>query len=261
MKTKDLTDQITATYKMLRLGLAVIAFAFPLLLWIGGHVIANLPLAGSISAYYHASDFLHPDEGPPGQGAMRNEFVGILFAMGALLFAYQGFSCLEDYALNLAGLLALGIALFPMKWPIEQNDSSFSLHGMCAILFFACIAYVCIWRAADTLPLIDNAATRERYRLTYQILGWAMVICPIFAWVLISWMPFHKSAIFLVELAGIYVFATYWVIKSHEAAKTNLDKRASLGKLRVKPHGLSDVLRTLPVTPVDEPEAQSSKRD
>jgi hypothetical protein len=33
MKTKDLSNQITATYKMLRLGLAVMAFAFPLLLW------------------------------------------------------------------------------------------------------------------------------------------------------------------------------------------------------------------------------------
>jgi hypothetical protein len=148
MKTKDLTNQITATYKMLRLGLAVMAFAFPLLLWIGGHLIAHLPLAGSMSAYYHASDFLHPEQGPPGEGVMRNEFVGILFAVGVLLFAYQGYSRLEDYALNLAGVLALGIALFPMRWPTKPNDSPFSLHGTCAILFFACIVYVCIWRAA-----------------------------------------------------------------------------------------------------------------
>jgi hypothetical protein len=256
MKTKDLTNQITATYKMLRLGLAVMAFAFPLLLWIGGHLTAHLPLAGSMSAYYHASDFLHPEQGPPGEGVMRNEFVGILFAVGFLLFAYQGYSRLEDYALNLAGVLALGIALFPMRWPTKPNDSPFSLHGTCAILFFACIAYVCIWRAADTLSLIHNAATREWYRRTYQILGWAMVICPVLAWVLISWMPFHKSAIFFVEVAGIYVFATYWVIKTVEASKTNLDKRASLGKLRVKAHGVSDLLRPLPVAPLDEPKAE-----
>ena len=53
MKTKDLSNQISATYKMLRLGVAVIAFAFPLLLWIGGHLLAGLPLAGSMSAYYY----------------------------------------------------------------------------------------------------------------------------------------------------------------------------------------------------------------
>jgi hypothetical protein len=60
MKTKNLSNQIAATYKMLRLGLAVMAFAFPLLLWIGGHFLADLPLAGSMGAYYHASDALHP---------------------------------------------------------------------------------------------------------------------------------------------------------------------------------------------------------
>jgi len=100
MKAKDLTDQITKTYKTLRIGLAVMAFAFPLLLWIGGYLLAKLPLAGSMSAYYHASDLLYPDQGPPGQGVMSNEFVGILFAVGALLIAYQGYSWLEDYALN-----------------------------------------------------------------------------------------------------------------------------------------------------------------
>ena len=253
MKTKDLTDQTTKTYKTLRLGLAVLAFAFPLLLSVGGYLIAKLPLAGSMSAYYHVSDFLHPDQGAPGQGVMRNEFVGILFAVGVLLFAYQGFSRFEDYALNLAGILAFGIALFPMKWPSEPNDQSFSLHGTCAILFFVCIAYVCIFRAGDTLSLIDNPAAREKYRRTYQTLGWAMVICPVAAWILISWMPFHKSAIFFTEVAGIYVFATYWVIKTIEASKTKLDKKASLGRLRVKPHGVSDFLRSLPVTPLDEP--------
>jgi hypothetical protein len=242
MKTKDLSNQISATYKMLRLGLAVMAFAFPLVLWVGGHFLAKLPLAGSMSAYYHAGDPLHP-----GQGVMRNEFVGILFAVGVLLFAYQGYSRFEDYALNLAGLLALGIALFPMKWPIQPNDGWFSLHGTCAISFFACIAYVCICRAADTLPLIPDDAIRKRYLRTYQFLGGAMVLCPVFAWVLISLMPLHKSAIFFVELAGIYVFATYWVIKSHEASKTKVDKKAALGKLRAKSHKLSDVLRPLPV--------------
>ena len=106
------------------------------------------------------------------------------------------------------------------------------------------------------MPLINDAAIQKRYRRTYQILGWAIVICPVSAWVLISWMPSHKSAIFFVELAGIYAFATYWVFKTIEASKTNLDKRASLGKLRVKPHGLSDLLRPLPVTPMDDPKAE-----
>jgi hypothetical protein len=236
MKPKDLSNQVSATYKMLRYGLAAIAFAFPIVLWIGGYLRAELPLAGSMSAYYH-----------DGAGVMRNEFVGILFAVGALLFAYQGYSEFEDWALNFAGIFALGIAVFPMKWP-ESTDSSFSLHGAFAISFFVCIAYVCIWRAGDTLPLIDDKAMRERYRLVYRILGVAMVVCPFLAWALISFMPFRKSAIFFVELAGIYVFATYWIIKTHEARKSDVDERSCRGKVRAQHHGLIDVLRPLPVS-------------
>src|SRR5687768_11654622 len=131
---KDLSDQIAATYRMLRLGLAVLAFTFPPLLFVGGLLLGGLPLAGSMSAYYHyhPTKPLPPDNGAldqsapipgatdkeiSGQGVMRNLFVGILFAVGGLLFAYQGFSRLEDHALNLAGIMAWGVALFPMNWP------------------------------------------------------------------------------------------------------------------------------------------------
>lgn len=270
---KDLSNQIAATYKTLRLGLAVLAFAFPPLLAVGGFLLGHLPLAGSLSAYYH----YHPIEPPrldmgaadqsipvqkivakdaPGQGVMRNTFVGILFAVGGLLFAYQGFTRLEDFALNLAGILAWGVALFPMKWPEGTGDSSFSLHGIFAVSFFVAIAYVCIFRAGDTLPLIENEVIRKRYIRTYKILGGAMVVFPFLAWALISLSPWRTSVIFFVELAGIYVFATYWVTKSLEASKTRMDEKATRGELRVPPHGVFDVLRQLPVTPSDNPAQQ-----
>jgi hypothetical protein len=270
---KDLSKQIAATYKVLRLGLAVLAFAFPPILAGGGFLLAGLPLAGSLSAYYH----YHPIESPrldkggidqsvpaqgvaskdiPGQGVMRNVFVGILFAVGGLLFAYQGFSRLEDYVLNLAGILAWGVALFPMSWAEGTKDSSFSLHGTFAIAFFISIAYVCIFRSGDTLPLIEDDAIRNRYLKTYRLLGGAMVGLPLVAWAFLSLSPWRTSVIFFVELAGIYVFATYWVVKSHEASKTRMDEKATRGELRVPPHGVSDVLRQLPVTPVDNPAQQ-----
>ena len=238
MKTKDLSNQISATYKMLRLGVAVIAFAFPLLLWVGGHLFAGLPLAGSMSAYYYT--------------VMRDTFVGLLFAVGVILFVYQGYTRFEDWALNLAGGLALGIALFPMTLPSKPSHNPFSLHGVCAVSFFLCIAYVCIFRASDTLSLIHDCGTRDCYRRWYKFLGWAMVGVPVIAWMLISNLPAQKSAIFFVELVGIYVFAMYWVVKSHEVRQTDSDRKAALGKLHVEPHGLSGAVRTLSITSADD---------
>src|ERR1700730_12876860 len=65
-----LQKYIAQTYFGLRLVLAILAFAFPWLLYIGSR-LANEGLAPSLSAYYE----LHG-------GLMRDEFVGALWAVG-----------------------------------------------------------------------------------------------------------------------------------------------------------------------------------
>ena len=223
---KNLSQHVAATYKALRLGVAVIAFVFPLLLWIGGIFAAGLPLEGSMSAYYHA-----------GNGAMRNWFVGILFAVGTVLFVYQGFTRLEDYALNMAGALAWGVALFPTAAVTAPSTLISRLHGTCAILFFLCIAYVCVFRARDTLSLIKDAGKRSAYALTYQLLGAVMVAFPIAAFFFLSVLGWNKSVIFVVEAAGVYSFASYWAVKSWEMSETSADRKAARGELKVQRQG------------------------
>jgi hypothetical protein len=259
MQTRNVSDQLAGTYKTLRVALAVLALAFPLVLAIGGYWLGRLPLAGSMSAYYHASDSLHPLGGAPGQGIMRNCFVGVLFAVGALLYSYKGYSWLEDTTLKIAGLLAVGIAVFPMLWPPDTGSSSFSPHGTCAILFFVFIAYVCVFRSGDTLSLLPPNQ-QGRYRRTYRFLGVAMVACPLGAWALLSFTPARTSTIFWVEFAGIYVFGAYWAIKTYEASKSAMDKQASRGHLQIKAHNLSHafslqplVQTTPPTTPNNSP--------
>ena len=61
------------------MGIVVMAFALPLALWIGGYFRAGLHLQSSMSAYYIS-----------GNGAMRDVFVGILWAVGFSLYLYKG---------------------------------------------------------------------------------------------------------------------------------------------------------------------------
>jgi hypothetical protein len=77
----ELLKSIKATYRLLRLGLGWTAIALPLTLWLVG-LARGIPLQGSMSAYYHTD--------------MRDVFVGVLFAAGAGLFLYRGFSKIED---------------------------------------------------------------------------------------------------------------------------------------------------------------------
>jgi hypothetical protein len=247
MSDTPLSNHVAKTYAATRRGLGFIAIIFPLLLLIGGYFLARLQLEGSMSAYYHSSplsqadELLHPGTHIlPGVGVMRNWFVGLLFALGIILFLYKGFTRMEDYALNIAGVMGLGVALFPMAWGNTFKGMEFtvlgiqlSLHGTCALALFLCIGYVCIFRAADTLDLIKDAKKRKHYRVAYKWLGWAMIASPLTAFLLSSVFHKHNAYTFFIELAGIWVFAAYWLLKSHEISKSDADGKAARGELRV----------------------------
>ena len=243
---KDSSKYISATYFSLRIGLAAMAFAFPILLLIGGYS-AKIPVQGSMSAYYHASAHAL-DNGSAGQGVMRDVFVGILFAVGVILVVYRGVTRPESYALNLAGLLALGIALFPMHWS-GSKDLAGELHNSFALLFFLCIAYVAIFRADDTLSLVSERRQKYYHRL-YLSLGWAMVGLPIVSFILASSRPLKSYKIFLIEFVGIYAFGAYWVVKTKELFETDFDSKAAKGRIAIAPHGLKDAVRRIPVQEV-----------
>src|SRR5688572_13903053 len=142
MTPEDLRKRVVSAYFWLRMGMGTISLVFPILLWVVGKISSNKALQGSMSAYYHADKVTHV------------LFVGVLFAIGIMLFLYPGFTKIEDYVLNAAGILALGIALFPMAWDTTgfhdvKIFANISAHGFFAILFFLCIAYICIFHAND----------------------------------------------------------------------------------------------------------------
>ncbi len=84
-KLKELLPHILSTYFILRIGMGIIAIAFPISLWFVG-LLRGVELQTSMSAYYHTS--------------MQDVFVGILFALGTFLYLYKGFSKGENIALN-----------------------------------------------------------------------------------------------------------------------------------------------------------------
>jgi hypothetical protein len=247
MATTDLRQQITSTYRALRLGLAALALAYPVVLVAGAWFYAHLPLARSLSEYYH---IFHLTQLEYGKGLMRDAFVGLLFAQAALLYAYKGYTRMEDTALNLAAAMAVGIAIFPMAWPDPQGGFSLSAHGICAGLFFVSIAYVCIWRAQDTLPLIKDDKQRKTYLYIYRLLGLSMLLLPLVVMLMFSFSTYNNSAIFWIEFASIYTFAAYWLVKSHEASVSQLDQKVAAGKLHIPPHGLRDSFRLQPMAQV-----------
>jgi uncharacterized membrane protein len=239
MKTNDIREHILATYINLRVGIALLAFLLPFLLWLGGLTRADLPLQGSMSAYYHA-----------GNGAMRDFFVGILFAVGLAMYLYRGYTALENWALNFAAIFLVGVAIIPMQWDCGNSCGKFSVHGTLAVLFFLSIAYVCIFRARDTLELMKDKAKAARYKKTYMLLGGGMVVLPLGA-VLLSWIlrspSGEHSSVFFIEAVAVFVFASYWFVKTFEVKVTDSEGLAFDRRLKTRQYRTADIFKQVPV--------------
>jgi uncharacterized membrane protein YozB (DUF420 family) len=216
---KSLEDNVFKTYFSLRIGIAILAFAFPPLLLLGGLVI-GIPWQDSMSAYYHASH---------GDSSMRDWFVGILFGVAVFLILYRGYRPLENWLLNVGGVFAVGVAIFPMSWECASN-CKWSPHGFCAVAFFLCLAAVCIFCARDTLQLIKDPVRRRRYQVLYSVLGLMMVVLPLAAWLVTT--VFEPSKVtFCIETAGIAAFSAYWLTKSKELEESQMDKKIMKGMI------------------------------
>lgn len=206
---------VSTSYVILRNGIGVLGFAFPIVLIVGGgldHVQTSL------SSYYHYSS---ADPAQYGAGTMRDVFVGMLSAIGAFLFFYRGHSLQEDVALNLAGIAAVLVALFPMDWPADTaiaSSTAAMLHFACATAFFVMIAYVCVFRARDTLCLLRDCNRRRAFERIYLMFGILMLATPATVALIkvtaTTTEPNYMTLI--VEAAGVFVFAAFWLVKSME---------------------------------------------
>lgn len=264
----DLREHMLLTYQTLRIVLVVIALVFPWVLWIGGKVSNHqLELQRSMSDYYHANAMTPKElaareaaarEGQTraaitidsGRGVMRNWFVGVLFAISALLAVYKGFRPAEDFALNLAAVFLTLVALVPNHWG-DDPKPVIPFHGTFAVCFFLCIAYVCICCASATLSLVREDR-QPRYRRFYKLIGVAMAASPLLAAVLTQIFDRRDSFVFVAEAFGVYAFAAYWLVKTREISETDADRKAARGGLLLPAgKGVTDAVREIPVTPAE----------
>ncbi|MEW5928751.1 MAG: hypothetical protein AB1941_14885 [Gemmatimonadota bacterium] len=226
-KGESLHDHVFGTYITLRRGMAIMAAAFPLLLWILGRLLYGIDLQGSMSAYYFAVSTPGSDAFP-----MRTWFVGLLFAIGGFLYLYKGFTDRENFALNLAGVFAVMVAVFPMDRDdaagAEQSVASqLSIHGASALLLFACLAYVAVACAGKTLRLLPPAhkGKEQAFRRAYKIIGWSMFAAPVGAFVYTLVSGDRARYVFVVEALGIWAFSAYWAVKSYEMSLSRAEKK------------------------------------
>jgi hypothetical protein len=219
MTSDKLQQNILSTYFTLRMGIVVLSVLLPVILYVGGKV-GGIDLLNSMSAYYGGHS-----------GLMRNWLVGILWTVGSFLYLYKGYSTLENILLNFAGSFAVGVAMIPCNcWP-EAIGPDNTLHAVVAVAFFLCMACVCLFCAADTISLLPDQKTRDRFKRQYRIIGVLLVASPLSAIAVSYVLRQFDNYKFFVEAFGVWVFAAYWLVKSREFSITSAEKRALHGQL------------------------------
>ncbi len=94
----DHSNQIIS-YLTQRKLLGYLGISLPFLVFIGTQFEGATPLLNSISAYYFTN--------------VREIFVSVLAALSIFFITYKGYTRLDNVLTNIAGVLALNIALFP----------------------------------------------------------------------------------------------------------------------------------------------------
>lgn len=244
-----LWQHFSETYFSLRVGLALLAFAFPAWLYFWGRFVHDLPLQPSMSAYFFAAR-ASAEAGAMqcAEFPMRTFFVGGLCAIAAGLHLYKGLTRRENTLLNSAAISALFVAVFPER--ITKEDLSgdervmqlvkdcpavldwasrqpgVPLHFAAAAVLFVLlglVAWQCACHSLSYLPA-DQKHREPMLRLAYRVLAVLMFLCPATGFVLAAWLARGSSVVFFVEMAGIWTFGTYWAIKTWEMSLSRLEQ-------------------------------------
>jgi hypothetical protein len=93
-----------------------------------------------------------------------------------------------------------------------------SLHGISAVLAFACIAVVIFWYSDSTLSVLKDTqpALYRRFRMAYFLIGAFMGVAIALSIYLHYAHGQQGSYILAAEWAGIWAFAAYWFVKNRE---------------------------------------------
>ncbi len=209
-------DEIILSYHRVRRALGYLGLVFPVLLIVGG-LITEGKILPSISDYYFSP--------------LRDLMVGALAVIGMFLIAYKGHSpedrdFISDNLLgNLAGLGAIGLAIFPNRAHSDGIETFFhavlddrvaiGLHVLSSFVFLMAIAVFCLSKFCRT----HSAGHRRIYRLCgWVIIGTgvaAIIASGIRATNVMEARAFVQDwcLIFWFEAVGIWAFGLSWLTK------------------------------------------------
>lgn len=200
-------DSLVISFLALRKAIGYLGMAIPFALALGGVLIFGLGIQGSISGYYHTG--------------MRDIFVGDLCAVGVFLWGYKGYNFKDNLAADIAGVSAIGVALFPTSPPnpssIEEIISG--LHATFAASFFITLSIIALFLFTKMKPGVRPTPQKLKRNTVYRICGYIMIaaialiaVFGILPESITRWLE-RLDPVFWLESIAIFAFGVSWFVK------------------------------------------------
>lgn len=212
MATSPRNEKYELSYMTLRQAIGWVGLLMPIAVKLGGYVFQGIVTTGSISAYYYTG--------------MRDVFVLTLVLVGALLACYRTPAAQDTWVGTVAGLSAIGIALFPMspefaaeviaRYPDTASGRCYVIRGLLGYhfvfvgIFFALAFYLVYFRFGALTAPTPTAQKHTRNRI-YKVCGVLMLLSFLVIG-LLAWRQ-DGASIFWPESVAVVAFAAAWLVK------------------------------------------------
>ncbi len=179
---------------------------------VGGVALGLAPLTSALSPGPIASISAAYHEG----GAAQSVLVGFLFAITALLLAYNGRSRTEMTLSKGAAVAALGVALFPctcgryaVPWPW--------MHGLSASVMFLILAWFCLvfFRRARAKQHTQALRRATLYALCGAAIMLSIAVLALNALLGDAWLQAMPRLVLYGEATALTAFGIAWLTASH----------------------------------------------
>jgi len=225
-------QQLLVSYHKLQQTVGWIALLMPIVVRLLAYAFNRIFTTNSISAYYYTSQ--------------RDLFVGALVVGGLLLAFFRTDDHKDRWIAFIAGLAAIGIALFPMDIaagvlvsPDTANPESeaklvqalksgphgpLGYHFLFVGVFFLLTFYLVTFRFRSNTPPNPTHQKRQRNGV-YLVCGGLMGLA--FVWIGVLWVLDKQSSIFWPETLAVMSFAAAWLVKGQLLLKDRTEPAAN----------------------------------
>jgi hypothetical protein len=195
------------SYVTLRRIVGLLGVSLPVVLALWGFALCHcLRVQPSISDYYSLRT--------------RDALVGILFTIGWFLYTYRGYERQDNVAGNLAGIFALGVALFPSSGSHAEQI----VHFSSATGLFLVLAYFSLFLFTKSAGA-PTPQKRTRNAI-YRLCGASMVCCiaaiGLYHLALVNTSLSALQPVFWLESLALWSFGTSWFVKGETLFRDRL---------------------------------------